>query len=73
MQRVGQGSTTQAAEPAARPGALFSTHGAMGVEGLEEKLAEILQRSTDGLDIHLLEGGKPPNNKDLNYNVMSME
>jgi len=41
--------------------------------GLEEELTEILWRSTDGLDTDLLEGGKMPNNKDLNYNVMSIE
>ena len=75
VQRVGWGSTTQAAKAAALLRAFFSTHCALDVKaGLRSgRETEILRRSTDGLDIHLLEGGKPPNNKDLNYNVMSME
>lgn len=59
-----------------RPSAGIPQHSVLvsGLEPcLEDKQTEIWQRSREGLDKHLLEGGKPPNNRDINYSVMSME
>lgn len=75
VQRARWGSLTQAAKAAALLRAFFSTHHALDVKaGLRSgRETEILQRSIDGLEVHLLQGRKSPNNKDLNYNAMSME
>lgn len=70
----GWGGTTQAKAAALLQASLSTKVLVSGLEPcLEDKQTESWQRSREGLDKHLLEGGKPPNNRDINYSVMSVE